>query len=475
MAFITEDFLLQNEPARVLYHDYAAKMPLYDFHSHLDPSAIFNNRKFSTITQAWLSGDHYKWRAMRTHGISEQLITGNASDREKFDAWARTMPYCIGNPLYHWTHLELARLFHKPETLLSPHSADEIYQHCNSLLGTDDFSVRSILSRMKVVLLCTTDDPVDSLEFHMKLGQDQENPIRVLPTFRPDKARAVALTDDYNEWIDKLEHATHIRITGSELLVEALLKRHNYFHEAGCRISDHAMEVPFAETYTDKEVDAIFKKSRKHQTVSCEEAAQFQTFILYECAKMDAEKEWTMQLHIGALRNNNSRRFNELGSDTGFDSISDAPIARPLARFLDSLAKENTLPRTILYALDPAKNETIATMLGNFQDGSQKGKMQFGAAWWFNDQKDGIERHLTALSGLGLLSGFVGMSTDSRSFLSFPRHEYFRRILCNMVGTMIAKGELPADFPLIGKIIEDISFTNSKNYLKIGILEPERL
>jgi glucuronate isomerase len=419
------------------------------------------------MTHAWLAGDHYKWRAMRTHGIPERLITGEADDREKFDAWARTIPYCIGNPLYHWTHLELKRIFGK-HVLLSPESAEGIYTDCNDLLAKEEFRVRSLLARMNVRTLCTTDDPGDSLESHKKLGADGSFPIRVVPTFRPDFLRMIHMPVIWNDRIDKLEEVAGTRIAGIVSFIEAIRKRHDYFHDHGCRISDHAIETPSAEPCTEKGIDRIFRKARQRKTVSPEYFRAFQTHVLRELAKMDAEKGWTMQLHIGALRNANTRMYKALGPDSGFDSISDSAIAAPLARFLDSIELENALPRTVLYSLDPTKNETIATMLGNFQDGSQRGKIQFGPAWWFNDQKDGMERHLVALSGLGLLSAFIGMSTDSRSFLSFPRHEYFRRILCNTIGTWVEKGELPADLVFLGKIVEDICYNNALRYFNIG-------
>ncbi len=444
-------------------------MPIFDFHCHLNPAQILENTRFRNISYAWLGGDHYKWRAMRTHGINERYVTGDADDREKFDAWARTIPYCIGNPLYHWTHLELARIFGMADVVFSPESAGEVYARCNEMLATDDFRARSLLEKMKVRIVCTTDNPEDSLESHRKLEADSSFGIRVVPTFRSDFLRILHLPAVWNERLSKLEEATGAAIGGIGAFMEAVKKRHDFFHENGCRVSDHAIEVPSWEQCTEKDADAVFRKMREKKPISAQEYGQFQTCVLRELVRLDSAKGWTTQLHIGALRNNNTLMFEKLGPDTGYDSISDAPVARSLSRFLDSLAKEGLLPRTVLYTLDPSKNETIATMLGNFQDGSERGKMQFGPAWWFNDQKDGMERHIDALASLGMLSVFIGMNTDSRSFLSFPRHEYFRRILCNRIGTWVENGELPNDIAFLGKIVEDVCYNNAFNYFKIDL------
>jgi glucuronate isomerase len=467
--FLTEDFLLSNETAKILYHEYAKDMPIFDYHCHLPPQDVAQNRRFENLTRIWLGGDHYKWRAMRTNGVAEQYITGDAGDAEKFMAWARTVPYTVRNPLYHWTHLELRRPFGIVGKVLGPDTAKEIYDHCNQLLKTEAFRARGIMEQMNVKVVCTTDDPIDSLEYHQQLKADHGFKIKVLPAFRPDKAMGAESAANFNAYLDKLEAAAGMEIKTFPALIEALRKRHAYFHELGCRLSDHAVEFPYAEEYTDFEVENIFNKVRKGNPLNRLEVLKFKSAMMYEYALMNAEKDWTTQVHIGALRNNSTRFVKLLGPDTGFDSIADYEIAYPLARYLDRLDAEGKLPKTIIYTLNPKDNETIATVIGCFQDGSVPGKLQFGSGWWFNDQKDGMQRQMEALSQMGLLSRFVGMLTDSRSFLSYPRHEYFRRILCNLLGADVENGELPNDTKWLGKIVQDISFNNAVNYFGIKI------
>lgn len=462
--FIHEDFMLTNSKAVELYHGSAKNEPIIDYHNHLVPGRIADNTGFENMAQVWLYGDHYKWRQMRTNGIEERLCTGNAGDWEKFLAWSTTVPKALGNPLYHWTHLELARYFGIDDRLLNEHTAKEIWEECNAQLRTPEFAPRRLLERMKVVAMCTTDDPVDSLEHHRALAADTSFKVKVYPTFRPDKAMAVDSPPDYNRWVDTLAQSADMAIESYSSLIEALRRRHDFFHEQGCRLSDHGLETVYAADYTDAQLDAAFTKVRSGKILDAEEAAALKSAVLVECGLMDAEKGWTQQLHLGALRNNNSRMYAALGADTGFDSIGDFEIARPLSRFLDRLDSRGSLPKTILYNLNPRDNELLATMLGNFQDGSVPGKMQFGSGWWFLDQKDGIERQLRALGNLSLLSRFVGMLTDSRSLLSFPRHEYFRRVLCNLLGTDMAQGVLPDDMELVGGMVRDISYGNAASY-----------
>jgi glucuronate isomerase len=460
--FMTEDFLLQTETARKLYFDYAAKMPIFDYHCHLPPMQIAEDKRFENLTQIWLYGDHYKWRAMRTNGISERYCTGDASDWEKFQKWAQTVPYTLRNPLYHWTHLELQRYFGISK-FLSPDTAKGIYDKCNETLCLPEFSVHGLLRKMNVKIVCTTDDPVDSLEHHIKIQKDGFE-IKVLPTWRPDKGMAVENVAAFNQWVDALEKSSGTEVKNYKTYIDAIRSRHNFFHSVGCRISDHGLETAYAEDYTESEIAAIFDKLRSDRAATKDEGLKFKSAMMIEFALMDCEKGWVQQLHFGALRNNNTRLMKTLGADTGFDSIGDFEIARPLARFLDKLDINNKLPKTILYNLNPGDNELMATMIGNFQDGSVAGKLQFGSGWWFLDQKDGMEKHLNALSNLGLLSRFIGMLTDSRSFLSYPRHEYFRRILCNLLGKDVENGELPCDMKLLGTMVENICFNNAINY-----------
>lgn len=466
-AFLSEDFLLHTETARILYHDFAKAMPIFDYHCHLPVHEIAENKTFENLTQIWLKGDHYKWRAMRANGIDERLITGDASDFEKFEAWAATVPKTLRNPLYHWTHLELKRYFGISGKLLGPETAGEIYSACSEMLGAWEFSPRNLLQRMRVKVVCTTDDPVDGLEHHLRMKEDKTFPVKVLPAFRPDKALGVDSPEEFNRWIARLEAASDTHIAGYPAFLDAIHQRHEFFHEAGCRISDHGIEHPYSEDFTPAEIERIFEKARQGKRPERNEVAQFRSAVLMELARMDAARGWAQQFHFGALRNVNSTAMKVLGPDTGYDTIGDFEIARTLARFLDNLERENKLAKTILYVVNPRDNELIASMIGSFQDGSIRGKMQFGAAWWFNDQKDGIEKQINALSNMGLLSCFVGMLTDSRSFLSYPRHEYFRRVLCNMLGTDVENGEMPDDLELIGNLVKDICFRNAVQYFGI--------
>jgi glucuronate isomerase len=466
--FLTESFLLQTETAELLYHEHAAKMPIYDYHCHLPVSDIAQDSCFENLSQAWLYGDHYKWRAMRANGIAEKYITGSAADFEKFEKWAETVPYTLRNPLYHWTHLELKRYFGISDKLLNPDSAKEIYETCSEMLRTPEFSARHLMRKMNVKLVCTTDDPTDTLEHHKKLKEDGFE-IKVLPAWRPDKGITTENLPALNEWIDKLQRTADIEIKDYRTYLEAIRKRHDYFHKMGCRLSDHGLETAYAEDYTESEIKTIFKKIKAGDTLALAEQLKFKSAMMVEFALMDAQSGWVQQLHLGALRNNNTRMMKTLGPDMGFDSIGDFEIARPLAKFLNRLDAVTRLPRTIIYNLNPGDNELIATMIGNFQDGTVPGKLQFGSAWWFLDQKDGMEKQINALSNMGLLSRFVGMLTDSRSFLSYPRHEYFRRILCNILSNDVENGKLPKDMGLLGKMVEDICYNNAKNYFPMEV------
>ncbi|MEW6668963.1 MAG: glucuronate isomerase [Thermodesulfobacteriota bacterium] len=465
--FLSEDFLLQTEAARSLYHGFAEDMPIFDFHTHLPVKEIAENRNFQNLTQIWLKGDHYKWRAMRANGIEERLITGDADDLAKFQAWAATMPKTLRNPLYHWTHLELKRYFGISGKPLNPETAREIYETCSDMLRTPDFTPRRLLERMNVKVVCTTDDPVDTLEHHLRLKNEKGFPVKTLPAFRPDRALGVESPDPWNRWVGQLEASADFVIRDFASFLEAIRRRHDFFHEAGCRISDHGLEVPCSEDYTPKELDGIFERVRQGKRPGDQEGLMFKSAVLLELARMDAEKGWTQQFHLGALRNVNSRAMQALGPDTGYDAIGDFDLARPLARFLDALEKEGKLAKTILYAMNPRDNELLAAMIGCFQDGAVRGKMQFGSAWWFNDHKEGMERQINALSSAGLLGCFVGMLTDSRSFLSYPRHEYFRRVLCNLLGNDMEGGELPDDLELVGNMVRDICFRNAVSYFGI--------
>lgn len=457
-----KNFLLHTETAQELYHHHAAKMPIFDYHCHLSPKDIALDRQFDNLTQIWLYGDHYKWRAMRTNGVDERYCTGDASDWEKFQKWAETVPNTLRNPLFHWTHLELERFF-GVETILRPETAKEVWDECNAKLQTPEYSVRNLIRMANVHTICTTDDPVDSLQYHRQIKESGFE-VKVLPAWRPDKAMAVENTEAFNQYVDALGEAAELKIITFADFMEALEKRHLFFHENGCRLSDHGLETIIAEDYTDKEIRDIFEKVRGGYDLKEIEIRKFKAGMLYEFGIMDHSKGWTQQFHLGALRNNNTRLFNKLGPDTGFDSIGDFEIARPLSEFLDKLDQSDQLSKTILYNLNPRDNELFATMIGNFQDGSVPGKIQYGSGWWFLDQKDGMEKQINALSNLGLLSRFIGMLTDSRSFLSYIRHEYFRRILCNLIGTDVENGELPNDRELLGTMVEDICFNNARAY-----------
>ena len=461
-AFLNEDFLLQSPTAQTLYHDFAAKMPIIDYHNHLVPQQIAEDKQFDNITQIWLYGDHYKWRAMRAHGVNEKFITGNASDEEKFMKWAETVPYTMRNPLYHWTHLELQRYFGVTE-LLNKDSAKRIYDHCSALLRTKEYSVRNLLLKMNVKALCTTDDPIDNLAYHKQIAASGFE-IKVLPTFRPDKAMGVDDELVFVEYVNALAEAAGQSIRNLADYKAAIKSRHDFFHEAGCRLSDHGLEHIYAEEFTEEEIELIFERLITGKLISKKEKWQFKSAMLVYFAHLDHARGWTQQFHLGAIRNNNARLLGALGPDTGFDSIGDFEQAKPLSAFLNHLDSTNQLAKTILYNLNPRDNELLATMTGNFQDGTIVGKMQFGSGWWFLDQKDGMEKQINALSNMGMLSHFVGMLTDSRSFLSFPRHEYFRRILCNLLGQDVEHGELPADIAWLGKLVEDISYKNASSF-----------
>ena len=468
VSFITEDFLLQTKTAKTLYHEHAENMPIYDYHCHLPADKIAIDHQFENLTEIWLAGDHYKWRAMRTKGIDERYCTGDASDWEKFEKWAQTVPYTLRNPLYHWTHMELKNPFGIKDKLLNPVTAKEIYNTCGEMLQAPEFSVCSIIRKMNVKLICTTEGPLDTLEHHKKIRDDGFE-VKVHAAFRPDRGLAVENVSALNVWINRLEEVADMQINDFSSYLEALRKRHDYFHQNGCRLSDYGLETIYAEDYTVREIEKIFDKIRAGKSLDLAECWKFKSAMMMEFALMDYAAGWVMQLHLGAMRNNNTRMFKTLGPDTGFDSIGDFEIARPLAKFLDSLDKDNKLPKTILYNLNPRDNELIATMAGNFQDGSVVGKMQYGSGWWFLDQKDGMEKQMTALSNMGLLSRFIGMLTDSRSFLSYPRHEYFRRILCNILGNDVEAGLLPNDMELLGQMVEDICYNNAENYFTMAL------
>ncbi len=460
--FMDKDFMLQNKAARKLYHQYAKDMPIIDYHCHLPPEEIAEDKNFENLTQVWLYGDHYKWRAMRTNGVDEKYCTGDASDFEKFKKWAETVPYTMRNPLYHWTHMELKQYF-GINKLLNPDTAYEIFEQTKEKLQQKAFSVRNLCKRMKVKVVCTTDDPTDTLENHQKIRQENIA-IKVLPAWRPDKAMAVENPGTFNTYIDKLAQVAGQDIKSYNDLLEVLKKRHDFFHEQGSRLSDHGLLTMYAADYTAKEVKSIFEKVRGGKDLNEEEQEKIKSAMLYEFALMDYEKGWVQQFHVGAMRNNNTRMFGQLGPDTGFDSIADVTVANPMSRFFDKLAQDQKLTKTIIYNLNPKDNAVMATMLGNFQDGKVPGKMQWGSGWWFLDQEDGIVDQLNTLSRLGLLSRFVGMLTDSRSFLSFPRHDYFRRILCNLIGTDVEQGKIPAEMDFLGQMVQDICYNNANQY-----------
>ncbi|MDO9635164.1 MAG: glucuronate isomerase [Paludibacter sp.] len=462
--FLDENFLLQSTTAQKLYHEHAAKQPIIDYHCHLVPSMVANDHQFKTITEAWLGGDHYKWRAMRTNGVKEEFITGkDTSDWEKFEKWAETVPYTMRNPLYHWTHLELKTAF-GIEKLLSPKTAREIFDACNEKLQSPDYTARNLMRKYKVEAVCTTDDPIDTLEHHIKTKNDGFE-IKMLPTWRPDKAMAVESAVAFRSYVEQLAQVAGVTVSSFDDLIIALRKRHDFFAGLGCKLSDHGIEEFYAEDYTESEIKSIFNKIYGGQELTNEEILKFKSAMLVIFAEMDWEKGWTQQFHYGAIRNNNTRLFNKLGPDTGFDSIGTFSTAKAMSKFLNRLDTNDKLAKTIIYNLNPTDNEMIATMIGNFQDGSVAGKIQFGSGWWFLDQKDGMEKQMNTLSVLGLLSRFVGMLTDSRSFLSYPRHEYFRRTLCNLIGNDVENGLLPSsELDFIGNMVENISYKNAKNF-----------
>ncbi|GAF64816.1 glucuronate isomerase [Bacillus sp. TS-2] len=468
-SFIHEDFMLNSETAKTLYHQYAKDMPIFDYHCHLSPQEIAENKRFSNISEIWLHGDHYKWRAMRTLGIEEKYITGDASDKEKFLAWAKTVPYTIGNPLYHWTHTELKRYF-GIDKLLSEETAEEIWEECNRQLQQSDFSVTTIFEKFNVKLVGTTDDPIDSLEYHQQIKENENIHTKVVPSFRPDKAIEIG-RDTFNEYVTQLEEAANMEINQYEDLLAALDNRASFFHKNGCRISDHGLQTLPNETASFEEASSIFNKKKQGNELSKKEEEQYRTYTMLHLGKLYHSLGWAMQLHIGAIRNNNIRMFNELGPDTGYDSIFDYHFAESLNGLLSGLEQENQLPKTVIYNLNPTHNYVVATAIGNFQQGGVRAKIQFGSGWWFNDQKDGMLKQMTDLANNGLLSTFVGMLTDSRSFLSYPRHEYFRRILCDLLGSWIEQGEVPNDMDLVGNIVRDISFNNAKDYFSIQGVE----
>jgi glucuronate isomerase len=467
--FLDQDFLLESPAAERLYHGSAEVMPIYDFHCHLPVKDIAEDRQFANLTEIWLGGDHYKWRAMRASGVPERLITGDASDSEKFKAWADVVPSTIANPLYLWTHLELKRYFGVSGKLLGPDTAQEIYDSCSALLARKDFSVRSLLKRMSVRVVCTTDDPADSLAHHELLAADKGFRVTVAPAFRADTMMAIDRPAAFNAWVNRLAAASGIDIRDWDTLREALRKRHADFHDHGCRISDRGIEAPYADDFTESEIRSIFLGAREGRAPDPAQVRRFRSAALMELARMDAEAGWVQQLHIGALRDINSRFFQALGPNSGFDTIGDAPYAAPLAAFLNKLDAQDILPRTILYCLNPADNAALASMAGNFPGEKVRGKLQFGAAWWFNDQPHGMREQLQALSDIGMLSRFVGMVTDSRSFLSYPRHECFRRVLCSFLGDIVQRGEAPEDYDLLGGIVRDICYANSAEYFAIPL------
>ncbi len=466
-AFMDKDFLLQNETAKRLYHDYASKMPIYDYHCHLSPQEICENRTYRNMAELWLEGDHYKWRAMRANGIEESYITGDADDYEKFEKWAETVEKLIGNPLYHWTHMELRKYFHV-DTILKKETAREIWDICNQKLQNPDFSARGLIERSNVRLICTTDDPIDDLRYHQLLQNEKNFSATVLPAFRPDKAMAIQ-DPAWADYMEKLGNITGIEIKRFSHLIDALEKRMDYFAEVGCKLSDHSLENVVYEDATAQAVDAIVEKALNKEPLSTMEQNRFLTRLLVHLGKAYSQRGWVMQYHIGALRSVNTRLYRTLGPNVGCDSMKDDSIALPLSRLLDKLDQDSQLPKTILYGLNPRDNEMLAAMAGNFQEGGTPSKVQFGAAWWFNDHIDGMAAQMKTLGNLGLLSRFVGMLTDSRSFLSYSRHEYFRRILCNILGNWVENGEYPCDLKWLGEIVEDISYSNAYRYFEFGL------
>jgi len=489
--FMDQDFLLTNEVAKTLYHSFAKDMPIFDYHCHLSSKEIAENKAYENITQLWLGGDHYKWRVMRSNGVSEDYITGNQSDYDKFLSFAKTIPYTIGNPMYHWTHLELKRYF-GIDAILNETTAPEIWDQCNVLLATEEFRAKSLITRSKVSVICTTDDPIDNLIYHTQIAEDVDFETIVMPTFRPDKGINIHLAT-FLPWLEQLGHVVGNKINSFDELLQALEQRIDFFHTVGCRLSDHALDEVDYQTVLDmkhslmqadqrnqrdqkdsvfqegihEEVTKIFEKACLGQVVSPTEVTLYKSMVIHFLGKLYAKKGWVMQLHIGALRNNSSRMHQMIGPDTGFDSINDTVFARNLSQLLNDLDTLDLLPKTILYVLNPRDNYVIGTMIGNFQGGGIPGKIQFGSGWWFCDQKDGMIDQMKTLSQLGLISRFVGMLTDSRSFLSYIRHEYFRRLLCNLFGEWVENGEYPYDIEFLGKVVQDICFNNAQQYFQL--------
>ncbi len=461
-TFLNKNFLLHNDIAEDLFHNYAKDLPIIDYHNHLPPNEVATNKRFTNLTQAWLYGDHYKWRAMRANGIDEQHITGNASDKEKFMKWAATVPYTVRNPLYHWTHLELQRYFGIDE-LLTPTSAEYIYERASEQLQEASHSTRGLLEQMRVKVICTTDDPIDSLEYHQQFAQENSS-FKMFPAFRPDKAMNTDNIPVFNSYVDQLEQVTNTNIEHFQHYLDALKSRHDFFAAQNCCISDHGLSHLYADDFTEHEIIDIFSKIRAGQYVSATEHSKFKSAMLVHFATWDHEKGWVQQYHVGAFRNTNSRKFATLGPDTGWDSIGDYKQGESLVRFLDRMDRNNQLTKTIIYNLNATDNDLFAAIAGDFNDGSVVGKIQFGSGWWFNDQLDGMTKQINSLSNIGLISRFVGMLTDSRSFLSFPRHEYFRRLLCNIFAEDMQKGLIPKDIPWIGSVIADICYNNARNY-----------
>ncbi|MDC7241020.1 MAG: glucuronate isomerase [Spirochaetales bacterium] len=460
MKFITDNFGLDNDAAVKLFHEYAKEMPIIDYHCHLSPQEIYEDKMWDNIAQVWLGGDHYKWRVMRTNGVAEKFCTGDAPDREKFQKFAESLPYALRNPMYHWCHLELARYFGIDDVVLSGDTAQDVWDRANAELK--NLSARTLMTKSGVKAVCTTDDPIDSLEYHKALAAEGFA-VKVLPTWRPDKAMAID-KEFYLDYLKSLSEVSGVEIKDFASLKEAVKVRHQFFHDAGCRLSDHGLDTMYASDYTEEEVAAIFAKALAGTKVTEKEDFKFKTAMMVLFGHLDAEKGWTKQLHIGAIRNNNTRLFKLLGPDTGFDSVDDQNFARPMAKYLDMLDQDDKLPKTIIYNLNPRDNEVIATLIGCFQDGTSAGKIQFGSGWWFLDQLDGMTRQIESLSQLGLLRRFVGMLTDSRSFLSYTRHEYFRRLLCNILGSDMEKGLIPMDFDMVGAMVREISFENARDY-----------
>jgi glucuronate isomerase len=467
MSFIHDDFLLSNKTARRLFHEYAQSEPILDYHCHLPPQDVAANRQFQNLFEIWLEGDHYKWRAMRANGVDERYCTGDASPKEKFLAWARTVPHTVRNPLYHWTHLELKRYFEIDE-LLDESSAERVWEHANTALASNELRAHGILGKFRVKAVCTTDDPTDDLSCHKAIAASSLA-TKVFPTYRPDKALNVHLPEMFNSWVERLEAAGNTSVGSLADFVSALKKRHDFFHQMGGRLSDHGVNHAFSDFCSEREASAIFDRARAGHAASPDEYRRFASNMMLEFGRWDAEKGWTKQMHLCARRNNNTRRFRELGPDTGFDSIGDWPQADALGGYLDRLDQENALPKMVLYNLNPADNYVVATMVGNFQDGKIAGKVQIGSGWWFLDQKEAMTWQMNALSNCGLISRFVGMLTDSRSFMSYPRHEYFRRVLCDLFGKDIEAGEIPADDGLVGPVIRDICYGNAQKFLGLGI------